>query len=280
VKHKVSGRLTVPSTIAHPSYAYSAGNRPRSVPDQVYIHSASEIAAMRQSNALAHKIRQFVGTLVRPGITTDEIDKLAHAEMVKYGAYPSPLCYAGFPKSVATSVNEIVCHGIPDARALEDGDIIKIDTSLYYKGFHGDCCGTFFVGQVDEAARKLDRFTQDVLAKAISICKPGVAVKEIGNLINAECDKAGYGIVTRYCGHGVGKELHMFPTIEHHYNECPVVMRPGMIFTIEPMVTEGSAITDVWPEDGWTVVTRDRSRAAQWEETVLITETGAEVLTK
>lgn len=276
----MSPLLAVPPHIVRPSYVTARDNRAPEQEDKVYIHNAEEIAAMRRSNALAHKIRQFVAPLVKAGVTTDAIDRAAHEEMIRNGAYPSPLQYAGFPKSVATSVNEIVCHGIPDARPLVNGDVLKVDTSLYYQGFHGDCCGTFFVGEVDDAARKLNDFTKSVLAKAISICKPGVPVSEIGRVINAACDRAGYGIVTRYCGHGVGKELHMFPIIEHCYNENPVILQAGMIFTIEPMVTEGSAATDVWREDGWTVVTRDRSRCAQWEDTILITPTGAEVLTK
>jgi len=238
---------------------------------------------LRQSCRLASQIRAFAGNLVRPGVTTDWIDKMVHEEIIRNGAYPSPLaypsCYSKFPKSIATSVNDVVVHGIPDLRPLEDGDIINIDITVYLNGFHGDCSATFLCGNVDQAGRDLVSRTREAMMKAIAICKPNVPYSSIGQIIGALSKSYGYGTVENYCGHGIGRDFHSCPYIYHFPNHVSGVMIPNVTFTIEPMLNEGSAENQCL-DDGWTIVTRDGSRSAQFEETIVITETGAEILTK
>lgn len=272
-------KLSVPDHIVRPSYVNHPEQRPPARVNQVHVNSGEEIERMRKANALAHHIRLYAGSLVKVGVTTDEIDRLVHAEIVARGAYPSPLGYHGFPKSICTSVNQVICHGIPDLRPLEEGDILKIDTSLFFGGVHGDCCASYIVGKGDEAAHKLLAFTQRALKAAIAECRPGALMSVVGKTINGLADDAGYGVVMGYSGHGLGKHMHMFPDVQHTYNSSTIRMRPGQVFTIEPMITEGSPDHFTWA-DQWTVVTVDGSRCAQFEEAVLITDTGAEVITR
>ncbi|KAF3975645.1 hypothetical protein CMV_001124, partial [Castanea mollissima] len=190
--------------------------------------------------------------------------------------YPSPLNYHSFPKSCCTSVNEVICHGIPDARKLEDGDIVNVDVSVYYKGVHGDLNETYFVGNVDEESRRLVQCTYESLEKAIAIVKPGVRFREIGEVINRHTTMSGFSVVKSYCGHGIGELFHCAPNIPHYgRNKAVGVMKAGQTFTIEPMINAGVWRDRMWP-DGWTAVTADGKRSAQFEHTLLVTETGVE----
>jgi methionyl aminopeptidase len=234
---------------------------------------------MRAAGKLAAEVLNFAGTLVAPGVTTDSIDRAVHAMIVGAGAYPSPLNYGGFPKSVCTSLNECICHGIPDSTVLQEGDIINIDVTVFLDGHHGDTSRTFLVGAVDAQAQALVAATRASLAAAIAICAPGVPFKSIGATIAAHAKQAGgYGIVPSFVGHGVGREFHSGPTIVHCANNEPGVMAVGQTFTIEPMLTIGATKERFW-DDEWTAVTHDGSWSAQFEHTLLIVPGGVEVLT-
>ncbi|CAM6101320.1 unnamed protein product [Calypogeia fissa] len=273
---RVSPRLPVPANIPKPPYVNSL-QAPSFVED-IQVQDEEGIAGMKAAAKLAARVLNYAGTLVQPGITTDEIDKAVHQMIIENGAYPSPLGYGGFPKSVCTSVNECICHGIPDSRALLDGDIINIDVTVYLNGYHGDTSRTFYCGNVDDEAKQLVEVTGEALEKAISICGPGVEIKKIGKVINDIADKYNYGVVRHFVGHGVGKIFHSGPSVLHFRNNEPGRMVVNQTFTIEPMLTIGSIKDRMW-SDNWTVVTEDGSLSAQFEHTLLITETGVEVLT-
>ncbi|PVH67006.1 hypothetical protein PAHAL_1G407600 [Panicum hallii] len=274
---KVSPRLSVPNHIQLPPYVNSR-QRP-GVTNGPEIHDEKGIECMRASGKLAAQVLKFAGTLVKPGITTDEIDKAVHQMIVDNGAYPSPLGYCGYPKSVCTSVNECICHGIPDSRPLEDGDIINIDVTVYLNGYHGDTSATFLCGDVDDEAKKLVQVTKECLDKAISICAPGVEIKRIGRTIQDHADKFKFGVVRHFVGHGVGKVFHAEPVVLHFRNNEWGRMMLNQTFTIEPMLTLGSINPVMWSDD-WTAVTEDGSLSAQFEHTILITEDGPEILTQ
>ncbi|XP_039035393.1 methionine aminopeptidase 1D, chloroplastic/mitochondrial-like [Hibiscus syriacus] len=245
------------------------------------VHDLKGIEHMRASGRLAAQVLSYAGTLVKPGITTDEIDEAVQM-IINNGAYQSPLGYGGFPKSVCTSVNECICHGIPDSRPLEDGDIINIDVTVYLNQlllFSGDTSATFFCGDVDEEARKLVKVTKECLDKAIAICAPGVEFKKIGKTIHDHADKFGYGVFRQFVGHGVGRVFFTDPVIQHFRSNDGGRMVLNQTFTIELMLTMGSVNPVMWDDD-WTVVTQDGSLAAQFEHTILITEDEAEILTK
>ncbi|KAJ8447330.1 hypothetical protein Cgig2_013107 [Carnegiea gigantea] len=228
---------------------------------------------------IAREVLDAAARIIQSGITTDDIDRVVHEATVAAGAYPSPLNYYFFPKSCCTSVNEVICHGIPDGRKLEDGDIVNVDVTVYYKGVHGDLNETYFVGNVDETSRKLIQCTYECLVKAISIVKPGVRFREIGEVINRHASMSGFTVVKSYCGHGIGELFHCAPNIPHYAkNKAVGVMKAGQTFTIEPMINAGVWRDRTWP-DGWTAVTADGKRSAQFEHTLLVTETGVEVLT-
>lgn len=244
------------------------------------LSTPEDINAMRTVCKLAREVLDEAGRAVRPGITTDQIDALVHAACIARGAYPSPLNYRGFPKSVCTSVNEVICHGIPDGRPLQDGDIVNIDVTLYYQGFHGDLNETFTVGNVDADALRLIACTRRCLDKAIAACGPGVRYRDMGAIIECEAKKDGFTVNRTYCGHGINKMFHCPPTVPHYAsNKAIGIMRPGHVFTIEPMLCEGQCRDVHWP-DNWTAVTADGKRSAQFEQTLLITESGVEILTK
>eukprot|EP00252_Welwitschia_mirabilis_P018410 TRINITY_DN40919_c0_g1_i1.p1 TRINITY_DN40919_c0_g1~~TRINITY_DN40919_c0_g1_i1.p1 ORF type:complete len:360 (-),score=55.10 TRINITY_DN40919_c0_g1_i1:272-1351(-) len=273
----VSPPLPVPDHILKPPYVNS-----KRIPNMgagPQIHDAEGILRMRASGQLAARVLEFAGTLVKPGIKTDEIDKAVHKMIIDAGAYPSPLGYGGFPKSVCTSVNECICHGIPDSRPLQDGDIVNIDVTVYLDGYHGDTSKTFPCGNISKDANQLIKVTEECLHKAINICGPGVEFKKIGFVINEYADKFNYGIVEQFVGHGVGKVFHSSPTILHFRNNFRGRMKLGQTFTIEPMLTAGKIDHITW-DDNWTVVTADGSLSAQFEHTLLITEDGAEILTQ
>ena len=218
--------------------------------------------------------------MLQPGISTDEIDKIVHDEIIKSGAYPSPLFYKGFPKSCCTSVNNVVCHGIPDDRQLISGDIINVDVTVYYRGCHGDTSDTFVINQADDEALNLISVTRECVHRAIDICKPGTSFRKVGEIIEAVSKSAGYSVCRAFIGHGIGSYFHGPPDIFHYATTraSKQPMEPGMVFTIEPILMEGSSDIIFLP-DGWTVVSKDGGRAAQTEHTVLVTKNGCEVLT-
>jgi len=276
-KGTVSPPLPVPASIPRPPYAASGMMPPWK--DEYQTHTEAQIVKMRAAGKLAARVLQHAGTLVKPGITTDEIDRAVHAMTIEAGAYPSPLNYGNFPKSVCTSVNECICHGIPDSRPLREGDIVNIDVTVFLDGHHGDTSRMFYVGQVEPEAKRLCEATKEALNKAIAICKPGVQIKEIGRVIHAIADREKFGVNKIFCGHGVGREFHSAPTILHCRNAEPGVFKEGMTFTIEPMFTAGACKERFW-DDGWTAVTADGSLSAQWEHTLLVTATGVDTLTQ
>nr|NLD40540.1 type I methionyl aminopeptidase [Actinomycetales bacterium] len=244
------------------------------------IYTAGEVERIRATSQLAARALEAVGAAVRPGITTDELDRIGHEFLIAEGAYPSSLDYRGFPKSLCTSINEVICHGIPDSTVLHEGDIVNIDITAYREGVHGDTNATFLVGEVDEESRLLVERTHEAMMRGIRAVKPGREVNVIGRVIEAYARRFRYGVVRDFTGHGVGEAFHSGLIIPHydaapHYDE---VMVPGMVFTIEPMLTLGEIDWEQWDDD-WTVVTQDRSRTAQWEHTIVVTENGAEILT-
>jgi len=216
---------------------------------------------------------------VKPGITTNDIDKMVHNYIVSQNAYPSPIGYMGFPKSVCTTVNESVCHGIPNNRTLIDGDYINIDVTAFYKGYHGDTSGMATVGNTHEDIKKLIRVTRECMYKAINMCKPGVKISKIGEIIEEHASKFSYTVCNEFCGHGVGKELHMKPLVRHNNNDFnDDIMEPGMAFTIEPIILMHKYEELYMWEDNWTIIAPNNP-SAQWEHTILITENGHEILT-
>ena len=269
----------VPDQIARPEYAFSGS--PKDIPSHTRprIYNDEEIARARRAGRLARKMLDFAcGLALQPGMSTDDIDRLTHEEICRHGAYPSPINYRGFPKAICTSVNEVVCHGIPDSRPLVDGDIVSIDVSLFIDGMHGDNCSTVMCGTGDAQGYALIAATQEALNKAVSVCGPGRCISEIGEAITSIAMTSKLQVVHEFCGHGTGEVLHMPPYILHFRNTERMRMEPGMIFTIEPIIVEGSRRVSTW-SDGWTIFTLDGGRGAQFEHEVLITPTGVEVLT-
>lgn len=270
--------LVVPITVTRPRYAYTKD--PGGWGEGILIKSEDMVVKMRKAGQLASKILQLGGSLCKPGVTTAHIDNELRHAMFKSNCYPSPLNYMGFPASICTSVNNVICHGIPDSRRLVDGDIINIDVTVYLDGFHGDTSATFLVGEhVDELGKTLVHHTKQALDVGISVCGPGVPFSAIGHAISQYARQHGYAISEEFTGHGIGTHFHENPLIFHHQNNEEGVMRPNMTFTIEPMLCQGSAKGTVWP-DGWTIVTEDGGRSAQFEHTVRITNTGVEILTQ
>jgi methionyl aminopeptidase len=274
--YRLTPERRVPAAIARPHYV---GRR---APDRYTgsdVQSAEIIEKMRVAGRLAARAMHAAADAIAPGVTTDQLDAVAHEYLCDHGAYPSALGYRGFPKSICTSVNEVICHGIPDARPLQDGDLVKIDVTAFIDGVHGDNCATFFCGEVDQASRDLTERTREALDRAIRAVRPGRQVNVIGRVIESYAKRFGYGVVREYTGHGVHTAFHSGLVIAH-YDEpsLTTVIEPGMTFTIEPMLTLGDPSSNVW-DDGWTVVTNDRSRCAQFEHSLVVTATGAEILT-
>ncbi|MFE5671536.1 type I methionyl aminopeptidase [Agromyces sp. NPDC056523] len=266
----------VPSAIPRPEYVGRAAPTPNTGGDR---YSADEVERIRAAGRVAAGAIEAAARAIRPGATTDELDRIAHEHVVAHGAYPSTLGYRGYPKSSCTSVNEVICHGIPDDTVLEDGDLVNIDVTAYLDGVHGDLNHTFLVGEVSEETRLLVERTREALARGIRSVAPGRQVNVIGRAIESYARRFGYGVVRDYTGHGVGRAFHTGLVIPHYDDpNATTVMEPGMVFTIEPMLTLGTTEWDLWTDD-WTVVTRDRSLTAQFEHTVAVTERGAEILT-
>jgi methionyl aminopeptidase len=229
---------------------------------------------------MAAEILRLAGEVVRPGITTDEIDVFVHDATIERGAYPSPLNYHGYPKSVCTSVNEIICHGIPDSRELQDGDIVNLDVTCYVGGVHGDTNATFLVGNVDPASRQLVQVTEECMWKGIEAVQPGRPLSDIGRAIEQHAKAHRLGVVRAFIGHGIGEQFHTDVQVLHYYDErASMIMRPGMTFTVEPMITLGTWQHKMVFDDGWTAATADGKRTAQFEHTLLVTDDGVDVLT-
>jgi methionyl aminopeptidase len=278
--HLIPGRPSpmraVPAAIARPEYVGRAAPSPNTGGDR---YSPDEIELIRAAGRVAAGAIEAAAAAIRPGVTTDELDRIAHEFVVAHGAYPSTLGYRGYPKSSCTSVNEVICHGIPDDTVLEEGDLVNLDVTAYLEGYHGDLNHTFLVGEASEEARRLVERTREALARGIRAVAPGRQVNVIGRAIESYAKRFGYGVVRDYTGHGVGRAFHTGLVIPHFDDpNATTVLEPGMVFTIEPMLTLGTTDWDLWADD-WTVVTRDRSLTAQFEHTLVVTERGAEILT-
>ena len=272
----ISPRRPVPAHIPRPEYVDKDAPTPFTGSE---VKDAETIAKMRVAGRLAAQALQLVGKHVEPGVTSDELDRVGHEFLCDNDAYPSTLGYRGFPKSLCTSVNEVICHGIPDSRVIEDGDIVNIDITAYLDGVHGDTNATFLAGDVDEDSRLLVERTEEALRRAIRAVKPGRRINVVGRVIESYAKRFGYGVVRDFTGHGVGEAFHS-GLIVPHYDEAyyDTLIETGMTFTIEPMLCLGTYEWDMWDDD-WTVVTKDKLRSAQFEHTLLVTDTGAEVLT-
>jgi len=266
----------VPAHIARPSYADTGEVRKW---NESHVKSPDVIERMREAGALAADILRLAGEFVRPGITTDDIDVFVHELTIEHGAYPSPLNYHGYPKSVCTSLNEVICLGIPDSTVLEDGDIINLDVTCFLNGVHGDTNATFFVGNVSDEDRRLVRITEECMWLGIEAVRPDRPLSDIGRAIEDHAKKHRYGVVRSFIGHGIGEQFHTDIQVLHYFDSRNnMIMKPGMVFTIEPMITLGTWQHTMWDDD-WTAVTSDGKRTAQFEHTILVTETGAEILT-
>ncbi|MSZ94980.1 MAG: type I methionyl aminopeptidase [Actinobacteria bacterium] len=273
----VSPRLSVPKHIVAPEYVGKAAPTKFTGSD---IKSPEQIEKIRAAGKIAAGAIEMLRGEIRPGVTTDSLDKLAHEFVCDHGAYPSTLGYRGYPKSICSSVNEVICHGIPDDTVLENGDIVNIDITAYLDGFHGDLNHTIEVGEVSEEVQNLVERTRESLNRGLLAVSPGRAVNSIGLAIESYAKRFDYGVVRDFTGHGVGEAFHSGLIIPH-YDSAPnyaTVMEVGMVFTIEPMLTLGTYQWDMW-SDGWTVVTKDKSISAQFEHTLAVTETGYDILT-
>jgi methionyl aminopeptidase len=285
-RHAETGYLTpgelsplrkVPESIERPEYV---GKRAPAKYTGGDIWNAEEVELIRAAGKIAAQAIELVGKNCKPGVTTDELDRIAHEFIIENGAYPSALLYRGFPKSICTSINEVICHGIPDSTVLQEGDIVNIDITAFKNGFHGDSNQTFMVGQVTDEVRLLVERTRESLNRAIAVVAPGRQINVIGRTIESFAKRFDYGVVRDFTGHGIGRAFHSGLVIPH-YDAAPAYgdeMKVGMVFTIEPMLTLGTHHWDLWPDD-WTVLTKDKSITAQFEHTLVVTETGADILT-
>ena len=248
----------------------------------VYINTPQDIEGMRGAGRLAAEVLQVVAPFVKPGVTTEELDRICHDHIVNVqGAIPANVGYKGFPKTVCTSVNNVICHGIPStAKVLKDGDIVNIDVTVIKDGYHGDTSRMYVVGKPTVMAERLVRVTREAMFRGIRAVRPGATLGDIGHAIQSYAESERFSVVREYCGHGINKIYHDEPQVMHYGRPgTGMVLQPGMTFTIEPMINEGTYHTKVLP-DGWTVVTRDRKLSAQWEHTILVTDHGFEILTR
>ncbi len=273
----LSPQRAVPNSIVRPPYVGKA-TPPAHVGGDIY--DAESIEKIRRAGRISSQALDLIGTLLKPGMTTDEIDRIGHEFVLDHGAYPSTLGYRGYPKSLCTSLNEVICHGIPDDTVLQEGDLVNVDITSYLDGVHGDTNRTFIVGEGTQEVRDLVERTEEALRRGIKAVAPGREVNVIGRTIESYAKRFGYGVVRDFTGHGVGKSFHSGLIIPH-YDSAPLyndVMEVGMVFTIEPMLTLGTHEWDIWADD-WTVTTKDKSWTAQFEHTLVVTETGADILT-
>jgi methionyl aminopeptidase len=265
----------VPANIARPEYV---GKKAPQLGEQD-VKDADTLARMRVAGRLAAQALEEVGRAVRPGVTTDYLDQVGHDFLVAHGAYPSTLGYRGYPKSLCTSLNEVICHGIPDDTVVGDGDIVNIDITAFIGGVHGDTNATFLAGNVDEDSRLLVERTHEAMMRGIRAVKPGRPLNAVGRVIESYAKRFGYGVIRDFTGHGIGTTFHSGLIVPHYDDPATdVTMEVGMTFTIEPMLTLGVISYDIW-DDGWTAVTRDGKRTAQFEHTLVVTENGSEILT-
>jgi methionyl aminopeptidase len=277
VPGRISPIRAVPASIPRPEYV---GKKAPAKYTGSYVQNPIQIAKIRAAGKIAAEAIQHVGRFVQPGVTTDELDRIGHEFLIAAGAYPSTLGYRGYPKSLCSSVNEVICHGIPDDTVLQSGDIVNIDITAYKDGYHGDSNVTFLVGDVSQEVKDLVDRTKIALDRAIASVAPGRQVNIIGRTIEAYAKRFNYGVVRDFTGHGIGEAFHSGLIIPH-YDSAPLysdVMEVGMVFTIEPMLTLGTHKWEMWKDD-WTVTTADKSITAQFEHTLVVTETGAEILT-
>ncbi|CAG8526840.1 944_t:CDS:10 [Paraglomus occultum] len=305
--YPLSPRRPVPPHIIRPDYADDFTGQPKSEQSvrnstTIKVLNEEEIEGMRTVCKLAREVLDIAAAAIKPGVTTDELDRIVHEATIERDSYPSPLNYYGFPKSVCTSVNEgkfearvflaagrhllnqfhlssVICHGIPDQRELQDGDIVNVDVTLYHNGFHGDLNEIYPVGNIDEDSKRLLRTAKECLDKAIEHVKPGFLYRNLGAIIEKTAKENNCSVVSSYCGHGIHRLFHCAPSVPHYKkNKAVGIMKPGHVFTIEPMINLGTWKDQLWP-DNWTAVTVDGKRSAQFEHTLLVTETGVEVLT-
>ena len=281
----VPGRLSpmrpVPRSIPRPEYV----GRPQARTGEADVKSAETIERMRAAGRLAAQALDEVAKHIAPGVTTDTLDRIGHEYLCDAGAYPSTLGYPGsgrapaFTKSLCTSINEVICHGIPDSTVLQEGDIVNIDITAYLDGVHGDTDATYPVGAVDEGSRLLIERTREAMMRGVRAVAPGRPLNAVGRVIESYARRFGYGVVRDFTGHGIGTTFHSGLVVPHYDDpRVGVIMQPGMTFTIEPMLTLGAIDYEVWPDE-WTIVTRDRQRSAQFEHTVLVTDSGVDILT-
>jgi methionyl aminopeptidase len=267
---------TVPAEIPRPEYA-ETGNVTRRPEERV--KDAAFIERMRRAGHAAAEVLDIGAAVIAPGVTTDDIDAVVHQAYIDRGGYPSTLNYRGYPKSLCTSVNEVICHGIPDDRPLRDGDIVNLDVTIWLDGVHGDTNATYCVGNVDDASKRLIDVTRQCLDRGIAAVAPGRPFSDIGRAIETHAVANGYEVVRAFVGHGIGEQFHTDLQIPHYYEpRMTTIMEPGMVFTIEPMISMGTGQHKIWDDD-WTAVTADGSRTAQFEHTIVVTDTGVEILT-
>lgn len=275
VKGQLSPKRSVPAHIPRPEYV----GKPGPTLGEPDVKDAETIERMRFAGRIAAAALQEVGKFVAPGVTTDELDRIGHDFLCDHDAYPSTLGYRGYPKSLCSSVNEVICHGIPDSTVVADGDIVNIDITAFTGGVHGDTNATFLAGSVDEESRLLVERTHEATMRGIRAVAPGRQLNAVGRVIQSYARRFGYGVVRDFTGHGIGTTFHSGLVVPHYdAPEVDLVMEVGMTFTIEPMITLGTYEWDMW-DDGWTVLTKDRKRTAQFEHTLLVTDDGAEILT-
>lgn len=272
----LSPERSVPQDIERPEYVGRKAPTPYTGPE---VKDAATIERMRVAGRIAADALVEVGRHVAPGVTTDTLDRVGHEYLCDHGAYPSTLGYRGFPKSLCTSINEVICHGIPDSTVLNEGDIVNVDITAFIGGVHGDTNATYFVGAVDDESRLLVERTETAMMRAIKAVAPGRTLNVVGRVIESYAKRFDYGVVRDFTGHGIGTAFHTGLVVPHYDDpHADLVLETGMTFTIEPMLTLGAIDYSIW-SDGWTVVTHDRRRSAQFEHTVLVTATGSEILT-
>jgi methionyl aminopeptidase len=272
----ISSRRSVPSTIVRPEYVDRPGPAPFTGSE---VKDDETLDRIRTAARIAAQALHEVGKHIEPGVNTDQLDSIGHEFLIDHGAYPSTLGYRGFPKSLCTSINEVICHGIPDSTVVHDGDIVNIDITAFIGGVHGDTNATFLAGEVDQESRLLVERTQEALTRGIKAVRPGRALNVIGRVIESYARRFGYGVVREFTGHGIGESFHSGLVVPHFDDPgATTILEPGMVFTIEPMLNLGTHEWTMW-DDGWTVVTKDLRRSAQFEHTIVVTGTGAEILT-
>jgi methionyl aminopeptidase len=273
---RISPMRPVPAEIVRPEYVGKPAPTRSTDP---WVQTPEVIEAMRVASKIAARALAAGGEVVAPGVTTDEVDRVVHEYLVDHGAYPSTLGYRGFPKSCCTSLNEVICHGIPDTTVIADGDIVNIDVTAYIGGVHGDTNATFLAGDVAEEDRLLVERTHEAMMRSIKAVRPGRPLNVVGRVIESYAKRFGYGTVRDFTGHGIGRSFHSGLVVLHYdAPDVDTLLETGMTFTIEPMINLGTIDYDIW-DDGWTVVTKDRKRTAQFEHTILVTDTGSEILT-